>query len=294
MSNRSNSPEFFKAVFNSTPVGLVIIDEHGFFLEANEKFYNMFGYNTTELLNQPSYIIFSDSIQQDVQIIQQSVLNGSSVSNILRQAKTKQGSLINVNVNFDPFTDETGGRLILASFTEGSHEEQKIKEADNINLKYRSVIENSIHAFFLTKPDGTIVEVNKAAEKMFGYTAKELCAIGRNAIIDLSDGRIYQKLKERADHGFTTGELTGIRKNGERFPFEFSSILFRDSNGEETTSTLAHDITVRKEQEQKLLRSQQEMASILNNTEEMFMIIDKNYKIINHNKATKERAKCIL
>ena len=126
MSNRSNSPEFFKAVFNSTPVGLVIIDEHGFFLEANGKFYNMFGYNTTELLNQPSHIIFPDSIQQDVQVIQQSVLNGSSVNNILLPAKTKQGSLINVNVNFDPFTDETGGRLIIAYFKDVFPKDQRI------------------------------------------------------------------------------------------------------------------------------------------------------------------------
>lgn len=40
--------------------------------------------------------------------------------------------------------------------------------------KYRSIVENSIHAFFLTLSDGSILEINNAASKMFGYTPAEL------------------------------------------------------------------------------------------------------------------------
>ena len=294
MSSRSNNPVFFKTVFNSSPVGLAIIDGQGFFLEVNEKLCNMFGYRSAELNNQPLYLIFPDSIQDEVHAIQQAVLKGLPIKNSLSTGKTKQGSLIELSIHFDSFTDETGDHLLLASFTDISREKQKLDEAENTILKYRSVIQNSIHAFFLTKPDGTIMEVNDAAEKMFGYTADEFCSIGRNAIIDGTDVRLEQKLKERNDNGFSTGELVGVRKNGDRFPFEFSSIKYKGVNGEEATSTLAHDITVRKEQEQQLLLSQQQMALILNNTEEMFMVIDKDYNIINYNKATRERAKSIL
>ncbi|HNK28085.1 MAG TPA: PAS domain S-box protein, partial [Ferruginibacter sp.] len=33
--------------------------------------------------------------------------------------------------------------------------------------KYRSIVENSIHAFFLTLGDGSILEINNAACRMF-------------------------------------------------------------------------------------------------------------------------------
>lgn len=295
MNNQPNSHHFFKSVFNTTPVGLAVIDEHGLFVEVNEKLCSIFGYNPTELSRHLSLIIFAESIQTDVTIVQHAVLHtGQSAQSILWQGKTKNGSLIDLAVSFDLLVDEMNGRFIVASFRDISNEERKNQEAESIRLQYRSVIENSMHAFFLTKPDGTILDANKAAEKMFGYTVEEMCKLGRKAIIDDMDPRVKQKLLERADRGFAAGEVNGVRKNGEKFPLEFSSVVFKGINGEQHTSTFIYDISVRKEQEQKLRQSEEEMASILNNTEEMFMVIDKQYRVINYNKATKERAKSIL
>jgi PAS domain S-box-containing protein len=295
MSNRSNNPLFIRSAFNNTPVALAVIDEQGLFFEVNEKFCSVFGYTSAELIHQPFLSFFSESTQQELVAVQQAILHdGQSVQNISCKGKSKTRQSIDLLASFNSFGDESGNRYIITSLTDISFQKQKMEEAESINLRYRSVIEHSIHAFFLAKPDGTIVDANNAAEKMFGYSVKELCAIGRDAIIDNTDPKTQQKLTERAHNGFATGELTGIRKNGERFSFEFSSVKFAGVNGEETTSTLVHDISERKQQEHKLLRSQDEMALILNNTEEMFMVIDKDWNVINYNKATKERAKSIL
>ncbi|HTH31381.1 MAG TPA: PAS domain S-box protein, partial [Lacibacter sp.] len=295
MSNRSNNPLFIRSAFNNTPVALAVIDEQGLFFEVNEKFCSVFGYTSAELIHQPFLSFFSESTQQELVAVQQAILHdGQSVQNISCKGKSKTRQSIDLLASFNSFGDESGNRYIITSLTDISFQKQKMEEAESINLQYRSVIEHSIHAFFLAKPDGTIVDANNAAEKMFGYSVEELCAIGRDAIIDNTDPKTQQKLTERAHNGFATGELTGIRKNGERFSFEFSSVKFAGVNGEETTSTLVHDISERKQQEHKLLRSQDEMALILNNTEEMFMVIDKDWNVINYNKATKERAKSIL
>lgn len=291
MSNRSNSPQFFKKVFNATPVGLAIIDEQSVFLEVNEKLGAMFGYAVSELTNQHLSFLFPNLNQHEINAVQQTVLKICQPVQVALQGKTNEGLFIDVTVSYDLFTDENDGQFILASFTSSSEE---LKGEEDLNRRYRSVIENSIQAFFLTNPDGSILDANKAAEKMFGYTVQELCAIGRDAIIDKADKRVQQKLNERTENGFATGEVTGIRKNGEQFPIEFSSVVCCHINGEKTTSTIVSDITVRKEQEHQLLHSQQQMASILNNTEEMFMVIDKDYNVVNYNKASRERAKSIL
>lgn len=295
MNTQSNNHLFFKAVFNTTSVALAVIDERGMFVEVNEKLCSMFGYDATELNSLTSLIIFPQSVQQDVRTVQQTVLqSGESTQQTSWQGKKKEGLLVDLEVSFDRFADEMDGRFIAASFRDISDEIRKSKAAESLHLQYRSIIDNSKYAFFLTRPDGTILNANNAAEKMFGYTVEELCKIGRKAIIDDTDPRVEQKLIERASKGFAAGEITGIRKNGEKFPIEFSSVVFKGINEEENTSTFIYDISVRKEQEQKIRQSQEEMASILNNTEEMFMVIDKEYKIVNYNKATKERAKSIL
>ena len=142
--------------------------------------------------------------------------------------------------------------------------------------KYRSIIENSVNAFFLTMPDGSIIDANKAAEEMFGYSMKELPKIGRFGILDHEDPRLDKLLAERTKKGSARGELTGIRKNGERFPCEVSSVVFQDTNGESRTSMVIEDISERK-------KAEREIALLMHNTEENFVLLDKQLNIVSFN-----------
>ena len=142
---------------------------------------------------------------------------------------------------------------------------------------YKSIFDNSNSAIFLTKPTGEILDVNSAAEQMFGYTKTELLKIGRQGILDHTDPHLHELLKERKENGKIKGELTVIKKNKERFPVEFTSSIFLDPKGEECTCTIVQDITNRKIAEQHMLL-------MLNNTEEGFILLDNNLIILNFNK----------
>jgi PAS domain S-box-containing protein len=127
--------------------------------------------------------------------------------------------------------------------------------------KYKSILENSLNAHFLIRPDGYILEANKAALDMFGYTMDEIRALGRNGIMDTTDPNLAAYLKKREQTGFASAELTGIRKNGERFPHEISSVSFMDSNGVQRTSVSMVDITERKKAEENLRLSEAEFRA---------------------------------
>lgn len=159
---------------------------------------------------------------------------------------------------------------------------------------YRVMIENALDAFFLTKPDGTILEANEAACKMFGYTQEELRIAGRKRIIDPESPGLAELLEERKRTGKIVCELIGIRSNGERFPIWVSSVIFIEEGQEERTFTIIHDISERKKNEQELRSSEFNMRLILDNTDELFIIIDRDLKIINFNKATAEKSKQLL
>jgi PAS domain S-box-containing protein len=159
---------------------------------------------------------------------------------------------------------------------------------------YRVMIENALDAFFLTKPDGTILDVNAAASSMFGYSLEEFKVIGRQGIIDIDSPGLNAFLEERRKKGKVICELIGIKKNGERFPIWVSSVIFKQDEQEEKTFTIIQDITERKRKEQELRTSEANMRMILDNTDELFIIIDRNLKVINFNKATEVKSQQLL
>jgi PAS domain S-box-containing protein len=159
--------------------------------------------------------------------------------------------------------------------------EQWLNKPEANHQKYKALMGHSISAIFLTKPSGEIIEANKAAEVMFGYSEQELRKIGRKGIIDHSDENIQQKLIERDKKGSVQGELTGIRKDGRRFPIEFSSTLFSIGNKNLYSYTLINDISERK-------RTEMEISLMINNTDEGFVLLDKRLNIINFNSQFRE------
>lgn len=150
--------------------------------------------------------------------------------------------------------------------------------------KYKVLLNNSVSAILFTKLDGSILEVNQTAVIMFGYSQEEFIKLCRQDIIDHTDQTIPELLAERSAKGTIKGELTGIRKNGEKFPIRFSSTLFQDEDGLEYSCTTIQDISERK-------KSEQEMALMIDNTEESFVLLDADLHIVSFNKQFKNRGK---
>lgn len=146
----------------------------------------------------------------------------------------------------------------------------------NVEKRYQAIVENSLDAIFLANPDGTILEVNKAACDLFGFTEEEFKRIGRQGFIDHADPIIHEKLKSRIESGKARGELKGIKKNGTTFPIGFSSVIFENDDGEKRSSTIITDITERK-------KAEREIQLLVNNTEEAFILVDKSLKVVSLN-----------
>lgn len=128
--------------------------------------------------------------------------------------------------------------------------------------KYRAFIDQSIMAILLARPGGLIQEANMAASRLFGYTPEEFRQLGRGQLLDLTQPYAVEKLAERTAIGRSSGELIGIKKNGERFYCEVSSVVFKDINGEDIASAMISDITDRKNAEEKLKTTNRELKEL--------------------------------
>lgn len=148
---------------------------------------------------------------------------------------------------------------------------------NSVRLHYRALLNNSLSAIFFAISDGTILEANQTATEMFGYSIEEFRKIGRDAIIELKDPDMPRLFAERKQEGRVKGEIVGVKKNGERFPVEFSSSVFRDEAGIEYTCTIMNDVSERK-------KAEREKNLMLNSTDEAFILVDKELNIVSFNR----------
>jgi PAS domain S-box-containing protein len=140
--------------------------------------------------------------------------------------------------------------------------------------KYRAIANSSLYAFILGTPDGKILEVNTRACELFGYTEEEFIKLGRYGVI-LHNDEVHEMLQERLTKGFVQGELTIIKKNGEYLPCEFSSVYFKDLNGEDRMSTIMQDISAKKKAEEELRK----LSHIASETLSPIVVTDVNRRI---------------
>jgi PAS domain S-box-containing protein len=126
------------------------------------------------------------------------------------------------------------------------------KKAEQILLEQAMIIKSAPDAIFSTDSSFVIKSWNKAAEKIFGWTATE--ATGKTAISIFNiayptlDGLTREiALKELLNAGFWKGEVIYHKKDGSSIPVSVSVSLVKDREGNVAgTVAVVHDITKRK------------------------------------------------
>lgn len=151
------------------------------------------------------------------------------------------------------------------------HSKNDLKQY-NSGENYKALVENSIQAYFLTSPDGTILASNHAATIMFGYSQKELFTLNKRDLLDNTDEKLMLALKDHATPGYISLQATGIRKNGEHFPIELSSVIFYEANGDTRTSIMVYDTSGRKTNEP-------DFRPVIESITDGFFTLDNNWII---------------
>jgi PAS domain S-box-containing protein len=149
--------------------------------------------------------------------------------------------------------------LVHRNVTHRTMGQQALRASDE---RYRSLVEASLDAVLLTKPDGRIIAANQAACRMFGRTEADLRRVGRAGTVVASDPRLGPALEERNRTGGFRGVLTFIRADGSRFPGEISTAVFIGHADEFLTSMVIRDITEQRQREESLARARDTLRDL--------------------------------
>ncbi len=153
----------------------------------------------------------------------------------------------------------------LALIINRKEAEAHLKENEK---KFRSVVETAKDAIIIADDKGKIISWNKSAEKIFGYSPKEV--LGRPLDIIMpkkyiekhKKGFANQLSSKKSTLTSNTIELEGRRKNKEVFPLEMSLTNW-EFNGRRYFCSILRDVSDRKQAETDLVNKNQELETFM-------------------------------
>jgi len=166
-------------------------------------------------------------------------------------------------VHIEGIVSENGESCLInvVDITERKQAEETLRESEE---KFRSVTQSATDAIITTDSEGFILGWNRGAEKIFGYSEKEIAGRTLSDIMpdQLADQYTIDSLLIGGDY-FHTGktiEKSGLHKNGYDFPIECSLTDWESVSGKYFTAVI-RDITQRKQIEKVLIESESNLAA---------------------------------
>jgi len=261
------SEERFRLLFHKAPIGIALADAGCRFIDANDAFCRMLGYSREEMKAMDLRTIVHPDDRVQVDAMARKIVTGTERGfTAERRYIRKDGSAIWANLTTGVITASDGSFLfgigMVEDITERRCAETALRKSE---LRMNSIFKSVDDAILVVAPDRTLLDVNDAGEKMFGYSKSELA--GRSTEILHVDHEHYLAFGEMIWEAFERGEsarfgFTARRKNGEVFPTEHTVSLLRDRAQKDIgIVSVVRDITERKRAEEKIRAFSRELIA---------------------------------
>ena len=310
-SHLKYNEEKYRTLFTKNLAG-VFITEKEIILDCNNSFAKIFGYKSrVELIGKNVECLYFSKKEREKYV--RELLNNRFLTNYRIKHKNKNGEEIWISTNVYL---KDNGRIegTLVEITDQIKFEKQLNQSEN---NYKELTENSPYGVFV-HVDGKIIYGNKKAAEILGLNDNFTNEIDFYDFVLPENKESVKKRTKRAIEGedvpfkefkikkFLTNSTIYIKSKPTLFHLEgkkgvqvvFNDItlekeLFKEklraTVAEESNKILQHEINIRKEVEQKLIKNQEYTQNIINSSLDIICASDKKGKIIEFNSAA-ERA----
>lgn len=235
---------------------VAITDANDNLLFVNDGFLNTYGYERSEVLGKnilslvrpPAHDPNSDAV-----IPAEKIVSGWEGELINRR---RDGTLFPIHLSTSPIVDDSGRTIAYGAVSQDISERKRIEKEVNMLAQAIRAIQEAV---IVADLDGSIVFVNDAAVKIYGYEPEE--AIGQHVSIlhaRQNTSEFIDNLLSSAASTHWEGEMLARRKNGSEFPVHLSASDMVDENGQALALVgVSQDITERKRAEETLRKSEE-------------------------------------
>ena len=275
--------EKYKQIFENSAVAITVTDEQERIISWNKYAEDLLGMGREDLYMRSVHQLYPDDEwkrMQSLEIRKQGMLHHFETL-VLK----KDGSLLDVDVSVTVLKTSDGGKTgsigIIQNIAERKQAERRLRLAEE---KYRSVFENSATAITVTDEQERVIQWNKLAEKLFGFTAEELFLKPVRSLYPEEAWKAMQSMNIRSKGMVRQHETQAIRKDGTLIDIAISVTVLATPDGGKTGSIgIIEDITERKEAERKIRNAEEQYRTIFENSAVAITVTDEEERIISWN-----------
>lgn len=266
--------ESYKGLFNSILSAVYIQNEKGEFLDVNQAAVNLYGYpyekligNTPELLSAPGM----NNLEELAHNIKKA-FKGESVRFEFWGRKAS-GEIFPKEVFLSP-TQYFGQKAIVAIANDISQRKEAEKSLRLSEARYKYLFESSPMGMILEDLSGTIISVNSAFCREYGYEPIEL--IGKNISL-LASPDIKALVKHNIDKIIQTGHLNSqikaTTKYGQEIDIELIESLVDLPDGRKGILSISKNITAQLAAEKARHESEKKTSAIIKALPDLIFVL---------------------
>jgi PAS domain S-box-containing protein len=257
------SAELAESMLSAMYEGVIVFAPDGKPIYCNQRSAEITGITIADRLAMPLEEVVKTMIRDDGtpeqidDLPSQVVLRTGKSCSLTHGLHTPDGRLVWVDINAEPIFDAAGKEmlgccLVMRDVSRRRAAEEGLKASEEMKS---SIMAASVDAILTIDIDGTIVDLNRAAERLYKTTR---AAIGDNleTFIPWRDRQVWVQILERLQSDpkhFRGRRLTGTgqRSDGSEFPLE-ATIDSLDASGHQLFVTFVRDVTERRAAERRL------------------------------------------
>ncbi len=248
----------YKALFNFSPSGIILIDFEGNILDANPAYCNIIGYSREELLEMKITDLSNPDnfpkISKHISYLKKNKKLRHTVKNI-----RKDGTVVYLELNESKISLAYGGEFILAIASDITDQKLAFIELEKNENRYRTLFNMSPSGIMIESRDNIILDINPVLCKSLGYKYEEI--IGKPVekfFLQTELGSINNLEEEKNQNKTIHLTIKTQRKDGKFVYLELSKTLIPLSDNTQGILVTGIDITKRIEYEKDLLKAKEE------------------------------------
>jgi PAS domain S-box-containing protein len=269
------------AIVASSDDAIISKDTTGRITSWNRAAERIFGYTEAEAVGQSILLIVPPDLHDDQEAVLQRIRRGESVSHYETARCRKDGQRIAVSLTISPIHTPDGTAIGTSTIARDITE---IKRFERDARHFTAIVDSSDDAIISKDLNGTVITWNRAAERLFGYTAPEM--IGRSIRVIVPADRQAEEDHVLASmvRGETVGhfETVRVRKDGTLVPISLTVSPIRSAAGKVIgASKIARDLS-------RSIRSQRDalqLAAIVDSSADAIVSKDLDGIVISWNAA---------
>ena len=283
------SEERFRAIFENTGIGIVLLGLDNSIVESNFAFQKMLKYTAGDLkqLKLEDVITAEDAEQMKPGGMEELLGKQGNAQNDIRftrgDGKTIWGR---ITINLVKQSDDAPQFAVcmVEDITEQLRALQALRKSEE---KYRTLFRGIPVGLYRTTPNGKILDANPALVAMLGYDDK-------NSLLRIPANQLYAQANDRK-RWFSIIEQVGLvrsfdvalkRTDGSRIWVRENSSAVKDRKGNILfIEGSIEDVTLNKRMERRLASSEEQYRDLVENSEDFIFTHDLQGKILTVNQA---------